>query len=83
MAKLNTSSNENVSQESKDFIKKISIKNYVLKSKIEKLTTEDKKLLAEILNDLKNNDKDILSYFNVKLSEKEKEKALEYYNLLK
>ena len=83
MAKLNTTSNENVSQESKDFIKKISIKNFVVKSKIEKLQIEDKKLLAEILNELKNNDKEVLSYFDVKLSEKEKEKALEYYNLLK
>jgi len=83
MAKENTTPKENVSQETNDFIKKLSIKNYVLKSKIEKLNTEDKKLLNEIFSDLKNNDKELLNYFDVKLSEKEKEKALQYYNLLK
>jgi hypothetical protein len=83
MGKKNLIEDEKISQETKDFIKKLSIKNFVLKSKIENLEVENKKEISEIVSDLKSMDKDVLSFFNVKLSEKEKEKALQYYNLLK
>lgn len=83
MGKKKLIEDEKISQETKDFIKKLSIKIFVLKSKIENLEVENKKEISEIVSDLKSMDKDVLSFFNVKLSEKEKEKALQYYNLLK
>lgn len=67
--------------ENSDLIKKTSIKLFNIINKINDENNEINK--KEIVAELKKIDSELLKYFNVKLSEKDKKNALDLIKLLK
>ena len=72
-----------------NFITKISIQSFAIERKINDLISSDNlndsiiKELNSIKDMISKNDKEILSFFEVKLSAKEKEKVFSIMNLMK
>jgi len=72
-----------------NFITKISIQSFAIERKINDLISSDNlndsiiKELNSIKDMISKNDKEILSFFEVKLSSKEKEKVFSIMNLMK
>ena len=72
-----------------NFINKISIQSFAIERKINDLISSEnlKDSIIKELNSIKDmiskNDKEILSFFEVKLSSKEKEKVFSIMNLMK
>lgn len=72
-----------------NFITKISIQSFAIERKINDLISSDNlndsiiKKLNSIKDMISKNDKELLSFFEVKLSSKEKEKVLSIMNLMK
>ena len=72
-----------------NFVTKISIQSFAIERKINDLISSDTlndsiiKELNSIKDMISKNDKEILSFFEVKLSSKEKEKVFSIMNLMK
>jgi|GEM_PF-3559614 hypothetical protein len=72
-----------------NFVTKISIQSFAIERKINDLISSDNlndsiiKELNSIKDMISKNDKEILSFFEVKLSSKEKEKVFSIMNLMK
>lgn len=74
---------ENEELDITSFIKKISIQLYLASKKLENFPQENKKEAVEISKQLNKIDKDLLKRFNIKLSSKTKDEALELLKIMK